>query len=122
MPIVVASKARYEGTITPPSLNTEVVVVEVGPENDDYIMEGYIDLSALASGDVVVLAEYIAVDGVNYRPFLNPTLQGPLSESVIRFHSKTILYNMKYKVTIKQTAGTIRSFPYGFTKELLGTA
>jgi hypothetical protein len=122
MPIVVASKARYEGTITPPSLNTEVVVVEVGPENDDYIMEGYIDLSALASGDVVVLAEYIAVDGVNYRPFLNPTLQGPLSESVMRFHSKTILYNMKYKVTIKQTAGTIRSFPYGFVKEVLGTA
>jgi hypothetical protein len=32
-----------------------------------------------------------------------------------------LLYNMKYKVTITQTSGTLRSFPYGFLLEVMGT-
>jgi len=85
------------------------------------MVEGYVDLSALASGDEVEIREYIAVDGVNYRLFIGPvTYSGPVPEPVKRFHTKTMLYNMKYKVTITQTAGTLRSFPYGFVLEVLG--
>jgi hypothetical protein len=45
---------------------------------------------------------------------------GPVSDSIIRFHAKTLTYNMKYKVTVTQTSGTLRAFPYGFVLEVLG--
>ena len=121
MPVVIASKSRYSGSVTPPALNAETTVVEIDAQSDDYIVEGYIDVSQLASGDVLEIREYIAVDGVNYRLFLKTTLSGPVSEPVIRFHAKTLLYNMKYKVTVIQTAGsTPKSFPYGFVVEVMG--
>ena len=85
------------------------------------MVEGYLDLGALASGDTLVVKEYIAVDGTNYRTIYTVTYSGPLSDPIIRFHTKTLLYNMKYKVTINQTAGTIRTVPYGFLLEVLGT-
>ena len=120
MPVVIQSKTRYSGTVTPSALNTETTVVEIGAQSDDYMVEGFIDLSALASGDEVEIREYIAVDGANYKLFIFVTYSGPVPEPVIRFHTKTLLYNMKYKVTITQTAGTLRSFPYGFVLEVMG--
>jgi len=121
MPVVIASKSRYSGSVTPSALNAETTVLEVIGQSDDYIVEGYIDVSQLASGDVLEIREYIAVDGVNYRLFLKTALSGPVSEPVIRFHAKTLLYNMKYKVTVIQTAGsTPKFFPYGFVVEVMG--
>ncbi|MCC6051324.1 MAG: hypothetical protein LM580_11480, partial [Thermofilum sp.] len=96
--------------------------LEIGAQSDDYIVEGYIDVSQLQTDDALEIREYIAVDGTNYQLFLRTTLNGPVSEPVIRFHAKTFIFLMKYKVTIVQTSGTIRSFPYGFVLEVLGTA
>ena len=62
--------------------------------------------------------EYVAVDGANYQLFLRTLFIGPVPEPVIRFHAKTLLGFMKYKVAIVQTAGAIRSLPYGFLLEL----
>jgi hypothetical protein len=122
MPVVITSKTRYSGTVTPQALNTETVVVEIGAQNDDYMVEGWIDLSALTSEDFVELREYVAVDGVNYRLFMPPTTyNGPLEAPVIRFHSKQFLYDMKYKLTIIQKAGTLRSFPYRLLLEVMGS-
>jgi len=120
MPVIIASKTRYSGTITPTSLNVETTVVDIGAQTDDYMVEGYIDLSALASGDAVEVREYIAVDGTNYRPFVTVVYNGPVQDPVIRFHTKTLLHGMRYRVTVTQTAGVIRSFPYGFILEVLG--
>ena len=122
MAVIVQSKTRYQGTVTPSSLNTETTVIEVKGATDDYIMEGYLDLSALQAGDTVVVNEYIAVDGANYGLFVSNTYSGPVQDPVIRFHTKTLLYSMLYKVTVTQTSGTPRSLPYGFLMELLGTA
>ena len=121
MAIVVASKSRYSGTVSPTNLNTETTVVEIGAQSDDYMVEGYLDLGALASGDTLVVKEYIAVDGANYRTYATVTYSGPVSDPIIRFHTKQLLYRMKYKVTVTQTAGTLRSLPYGFLLEVLGT-
>jgi hypothetical protein len=104
LPVVVASKTRYLGIVTPTDLNVETTVVEIGAQADDYLVEGYIDLSQLAAGDEVVVREYIAVDGVNYQLFCQATYSGPVPEPVIRFHTKTLLYGMMYKVTITQVA------------------
>jgi hypothetical protein len=122
MPVVVEYKARRYGVASPPALNTEITVVEFPGAEEDYIVEGYVDLSQLQFGDAVEVREYIAVDGANYRPFVVLTVYGPVSEPVVRFHAKTLLYNMKYKVTIIQTSGRLRSFPYGFIQEVMRVA
>lgn len=120
MPIIVKTKTSKTGTVTPSDLNVETTVFEITAQGDDYLVEGYIDLSALQSGDQVVIKEYIAVDGTNYRLFSQVTLDGPVSEPIIRFHTKMFVSTMKYKVTITQTQGTVRSFPYGYILEVLG--
>jgi hypothetical protein len=122
MPVVVATKTRYSGTTTPTALNAETTVVEVGAQNDDYIVEGWLDLGNLVDGDTVIIKEYVAVDGVNYRLFTQARVDGPVPEPAVRFHAKLLGYNMKYKVTITQVAGTPRSFPYFFILEVLGIA
>jgi len=46
-------------------------------------------------------------------------LSGAQPAPVFRFHAKMLYKNMKYKVTVNQTAGTIRSFPYAFVVQVL---
>jgi len=121
MAIIIASKTRYAGTVSPSSLNSEITVIEITGASDDYIVEGYMDLSALQSNDNLTVREYIAVDGTNYYTFLTVPYYGPVSDPIIRFHAKTLQYNMKYKVTVSQTSGTLRSFPYSFIQEVLGS-
>ena len=121
MPVVIASKTEYTGTVSPSALNTETTVIEIAGQSDTYIVEGWIDLGALASGDTVVIKIYVAVDGTNYRTYATVTYSGPVSDPIIRIHSMQLCKNMKFKVTITQTAGTLRSFPYGFLHEVMGT-
>jgi len=122
VPVVIAEKRTFVDSVTPSDLNVETTVVELGPESDDYIVEGYIDLRELSEGDTVRVCEYIAVDGSTYSVFICQEFSGPLSEPVIRFHSKTLLASMKYRVTITQTGGTLRTFYYAFIEEIMGTA
>lgn len=119
MPVVVTAKYRYSGSITPANLNEETTVLEVAGQSDDYMVEGYLDISSLGSGDAVEVREYISVDGVDYKVFTVFVKSPPIDAPVIRFHTKTLLYNMKYKVTVKQTSGTLRSFPYAFVVEVV---
>lgn len=121
MPIVIQSKTRYIGTVTPQNLQTETTIINLDNQSDDYIIEGYIDLANLQADETVILREYIAVDGTNQRKFIETQYTGILLEPVIRFHAKTIPYNGKYKVTITQMTGSIRSFPYAFILEVMGT-
>jgi len=121
VPIAVIAKQELKGTTTLTDLNVETTVVEIPPQTDSYIVEGWIDLSQLQSGDTVVIKIYIAVDGVNYQSYLTLQLNGPLSDPVYRFHAMTLCSTMKYKVTITQTAGTPRSFPYAFVVEVMGS-
>jgi hypothetical protein len=120
--VYIRSKQGIRGTATVPSLNAETTVVEVTAQSDDYIVEGYIDVSQLQTGDALEIREYVAVDGANYQLFLRTTLSGSVSEPVIHFRAKTLLFLMKYKVTVVQTAGTPRSFPYGFIVMVYGQA
>jgi len=122
MPVVIALKDRLQGTVTPSDLNVETTVVSIPPQADDYIVEGYIDLSPLAKDEEVIIREYIALDGANFRKFLEVGFTGPLGEPVIRFHAKTIPAPAPYKVTLTQVSGTPRSFPYAFIVEVMGTA
>jgi len=121
MPVVISSKSKYAGIAAVSQLNTETTVVELGPFSDDWMVEGYIDLSGLQSGDAMVVNEYVALDGANYRLLYSATVAGPAAEPAVRFHTKTLHANMKYKVTVTQTAGTLRSINYYFITETMGT-
>jgi hypothetical protein len=120
MPYVIINKTRYIGTASPSSLNVETSVVSISPQSDDYVVEGYINLSQLQTGDYVTIREYIALDGTNYYTYITASYAAPVADPIIRFHSKTLPYNAAYKVTVTQTAGTLRSFPYSFILMNLG--
>ena len=120
MPVVIVDKRRYVGTITPSGLNIEEIVVDIKQQQDEYMVEGYMDLGELDTGDTVEITEYIAVDGATLRKFRSSSFSGPLKEPIIRVHTKTLDRSFLYRLTITQKSGTIRSFPYGFLLEILG--
>ena len=95
-------------------------MVEIANQPDDYIVEGYIDLSPMQTGDAVEIREYIAVDGVNYRLYARVIYNDVPTEPIVRLHAKTFPQPVNYKVTVIQTKGTPRTFPYAFLLEVLG--
>ena len=88
-------------------------------QSDDYIVEGQIDLSNLADGDAVILKAYIAVDGVNRKLADKITFINAQEIPVVRLVAHTLLYNAKFRLTITQTAGTLREFPYAFLIQIM---
>jgi len=122
MPIIIASKTEYTGTVYAPDLNVETIVIEITAQSDSYIVGGWIDLGALDSSDAVIIRVYVAVDGTNYRTYATASYSGPVSNPVVRIHEMQLCKSMKYKVTITQTAGIIlKPFPYGFILEVMGS-
>lgn len=119
MPIRIKSKERLQDSATPSGLDVETDIVDIASQTDDYIIEGQIDLSNMASGDSVTLRVYIAVDGVTQELSDEQSFTGAQSIPVVRVPAHTIAYNGLFKVTVEQTGGTVRSFPYTFIKELM---
>ena len=101
-----------EGTVSPSALNTETTVVEVTPGKPAYL-EGYIDASALASGDSIEIKWYAMIEsGGEYKLIESETYNGPLNKPLIYVITAPAKYGLK--ITITQTEGTLRSFPYQF--------
>jgi hypothetical protein len=73
----------------------------------------------MASGDAVVIKTYIAVDGTNQRQVDQITLKDAQTIPVVRIPSCTVAYNGKFRVTVTQTSGTIRSYPYSFIVQIM---
>jgi len=96
-------------------------MINLADQTDDYIIEGQIDLSQLASGDEVVIKVYIAVDGVNQRLSDQMTFSGAQTVPIVRVMAHTVAYNAKFRVTITQTAGTLRTFYYTFIYQIMET-
>jgi len=119
MPVRIKEKVRYQGSVTPSALNTETDIINLSDATDDYIIEGAIDLSQMASGDSVTIRVYIAVDGENQQLADELTFSDAQSIPVVRVVAHTLPYNAKFRVTITQTAGTLRSFPYYFIQQIM---
>jgi len=113
----IASRTVYKGSVTPTALDTETTVVNIAAQAEIYMVEGYIDLAALADGEVEEIVEYINVDEVTTRVYERRKITGALDEPIIRFHMKTM--QNEYKVTIIQRSGTLRTIPFWFVMELL---
>jgi len=116
MTVVIKSKEVLAGTVAPSALSEPALVVDIPDQPDEYIMEGYIDLSQMLTGDEVVIEEFLAVDGASRRALTKFKFSGSQDEPIIRFHSKTIKRDAKYQVQLTQTKGTLRKYPYYFIK------
>ena len=121
MPVRIKEKVRSQGSVTPSALNTETDIINLGNQSDDYIIEGQIDLSQLDTGDEVIIRVYIAVDGTNQKLSDEMTFSGRQDIPVVRVVAHTIPYNGKFRVTITQTEGTLREFPYSFIYQIMET-
>jgi len=75
----------------------------------------------LAAGDVAVIKVYIAVDGVNQRLSDEMTFSGAQAKPVVRVMAHTIPYNGKFRVTVTQTDGTLRTYYYTFIYQIMET-
>ena len=121
MPVRIKEKVRSQGSVTPSALNTETDIINLPNQSDDYIIEGQIDLSNMASGDEVVIKVYIAVDGTNQRLSDQMKFSGAQTIPIVRIMAHTIPYNGKFRVTITQTAGTLRTFYFNFIYQIMET-
>lgn len=119
MPVRIRTKQRYRGTCQPSDLNVETDIINLGNQTDDFIMEGYIDLSALTSGDTAVIILYLAIDGTNRKVLDRMTIYGPLDPPIVRLPAHTMLYDFQPRITITQTSGIIRTFPYAFLVQIM---
>jgi len=119
MPVRIRLKQRLQGSVTPTALNVETDVINLPNQDDDYIVEGQISLQNMASGDSVEIRVYIAVDGTNQVLSDKMTFTGAQEIPVVRIVAHSLLYNAKFRVTVKQTAGTLRAFPYAFLVEVM---
>jgi hypothetical protein len=119
MPVRIRTKSRLQGSVTPSALNQETNIINLDDQTDDYIVEGQVSLQNMASGDAVVIKTYIAVDGTNQRQVDQITLKDAQTIPVVRIPSCTVAYNGKFRVTITQTAGTLRAYPYSFIVQIM---
>jgi hypothetical protein len=77
-------------------------------------LEGYVDLSNLGSGDTIVIRQYQKINGT-YRQYAEESYSGAQSLPAIYITPKSGEDGIK--VTLQQTVGTLRAFPYCFFKE-----
>jgi hypothetical protein len=121
MPVRIRTKSRLQGSVTPAALNQETDIINLDDQTDDFILEGQISLQNMASGDAVVIKTYIAVDGTNRVKSDEMTFSDAQSIPVVRIPALTLAYNAKPRITVTQTTGTLRSFPYTFIYQVMET-
>jgi len=111
---LLAPTSPIEGTLT--ADGSEQTVVEA-TGTLEFQLDGYIDLSNMASGDTVVVREYMKIaSGGNYVKYAEETYSGAQSIPLLHIVTKPARYALK--VTLQQTAGTNRDYPYQFFKRM----
>jgi hypothetical protein len=104
-----------EGTLTVDGTEQNIVLDEITGNPSRYL-EGYIDLSNMASGDTIVIREYMKIksDG-GYVKYAEETYSGAQTLPLLHILTKPGRYGIK--ITLQQTAGTYRNFPYQFFRK-----
>lgn len=101
-----------EGTVAMDGTEKNVVLDEVAG-NPPRFLEGYIDLSPLASGDTLVIRQYMKISATgDYVKYAEETYSGAQSLPLLYITTKPGRYGIK--ITAQQTAGTNRTLTYQF--------
>jgi len=114
--VVVRIKTRtvYTGSATPSALNTETALVSVPVQDDMYLFEGYVDAGNLLGGESAVVKVYVRVDGSTERLYDEVSVSGDYPQKVVHLTAMNVRKDAQVRVTVTQTSGTLRSFPYWF--------
>jgi hypothetical protein len=101
-----------EGSVTMDGTELNVVLDEV-TGNPQRFLEGYIDLSPMASGDTIVIRQYMKITATGaYVKYAEEAYSGAQSLPLLYIVTKPGRYGIK--VTAQQTAGTYRTLAYQF--------
>jgi len=109
--VILKERVISEGYVI--SNGSEQTVME---SSEAGVYEGYIDLSTMASEDVVVLRRYVRLEeGGEFKLHSSSMYSGSQEEPIIRFTPITVKYGIK--ITFQQTSGTLgKLFRYQFFK------
>jgi hypothetical protein len=109
---VEAFDAPIEGSATMDGTEKDLVLDEV-TGNPPRFLEGYVDLSPMASGDTIVVRQYMKIAPAGaYVKYAEETYSGAQALPLLYVVTKPGRYGIK--VTAQQTAGTYRSLTYQF--------
>ena len=101
-----------EDTLTADGTEQNLVLDEISGNPQRYL-EGYVDLSNMASGDTIVIRQYMKIKETgSYVKYAEETFSGAQSLPMLYIVTKPAKYGLK--ITLQQTAGTYRSFDYQF--------
>jgi len=101
-----------EGSVTMDGTEKVVILDEIGG-NPQRFLEGYIDLSPMASGDTIVIRQYMKIASAgNYVKYAEETYSGAQSIPLLYIVTKPGRYGIK--ITAQQTTGTNRTLQYQF--------
>jgi len=103
-----------EGTLTADGNEQEILNLAAG--SPPKVVDGIIDLANMQAGDTVVAKEYVrSTSGGAWRLYATTTYTNVQSEPGIYFERISSRYGSR--VTLQQTGGTNRTYPYLFMKE-----
>jgi hypothetical protein len=101
-----------EGSVTMDGTEKNVVLDEV-TGNPQRFLEGYIDLTPMASGDTIVVRQYMKIAATGgYVKYAEETYSGAQTLPLLYITTKSGRYGIK--ITAQQTAGTNRTLQYQF--------
>jgi len=101
-----------EGTVVMDGTEKNVVLDEVSG-NPSRFLEGYIDLTPMASGDTIVIRQYMKIAATgDYVKYAEETYSGAQSLPLLYIVSKSGRYGIK--ITAQQTAGSYRTLGFQF--------
>jgi hypothetical protein len=110
--MIEAFDTPIEGTATMDGTEVSIILDEV-TGNPQRFLEGYIDLTPMASGDTIVIRQSIKIASTgNYVKYAEETYTGAQSPPLLYVVTKPSKYGIK--VTAQQTAGTNRTLTYQF--------
>jgi hypothetical protein len=101
-----------EGSVAMDGTEKNVVLDEV-TGNPSRFLEGYIDLTPMASGDTIVIRQYMKIaSGGNYIKYAEETYSGAQTLPLLYITTKSGKYGIK--ITAQQTDGTNRTLSFQF--------
>jgi len=101
-----------EGTVVMDGTEKNVVLDEVSG-NPSRFLEGYIDLTPMASGDTIVIRQYMKIAATgDYVKYAEETFSGAQSLPLLYIVTKPGRYGIK--ITAQQTAGSYRTLGFQF--------
>ena len=102
-----------EGTLTADGNEQEILAL--GAVDPPKVVDGIIDLANMQAGDTVVLKEYVrSENGGTWRLYSTGTYNNVQTEPGVYLERVSSRYGTR--VTLQQTAGVNRTYPYLFMK------